>query len=150
MAKSTLTGNYQTTVPREVREELGIEPGDVLHWRVIGGQARVVPAKHPFLARRGSIKVGPGSTVEDVRRARRERGRESWPQLVERAAAGEEIDLAEEGRPVARLVPIDAPNAPRRPGAWKGQVWVAEDFDPPLPLDVAAGFGLDEENDDEL
>lgn len=146
MAKSTVTGKHQTTVPREVREELGIEPGDVLHWKVVGRQARVVPAKHSFLARRGSIAAGLGSAVEEIRRGRRERGRESWSQLVERAAAGEEIVLTEAGLPVARLVPIASPSAPRRPGAWKGQVWVAEDFDAPLPPETSVHFGVDEEN----
>lgn len=78
MAKSTLTTKYQTTVPREVREKLGIGPRDVLLWEVVGGEARVAPASRAFLARRGSIHVGPGSVVEEIRQARRERGRERW------------------------------------------------------------------------
>lgn len=78
MAKSTLTTKYQTTVPREVREKLGIGPRDVLLWEVVGGEARVAPASRAFLARRGSIHVGSGSVVEEIRRARRERGGERW------------------------------------------------------------------------
>lgn len=78
MAKSTLTTKYQTTVPREVREKLGIGPRDVLLWEVVGGEARVAPASRAFLARRGSIPVGPGSVVEEIRQARRERGGERW------------------------------------------------------------------------
>lgn len=78
MAKSTLTRKYQTTVPREVREKLGLGPQDVLLWEVVGGEARVAPASRGFLALRGSIEVGAGSVVEDVRRARRQRGREPW------------------------------------------------------------------------
>lgn len=65
-------------------------------------------------------------------------------QLVDRAAAGEEIVIAKAGRPLARLVPIEARSVPRRPGAWKGQVWIAEDFDAPLPPEIAAAFGVDE------
>ena len=53
--------------------------------------------------------------------------------LVERVEAGEEITLARAGRPVARLVPYRARQAPRRPGLWKGQVSIAPDFDEPLP-----------------
>jgi prevent-host-death family protein len=69
-------------------------------------------------------------------------------QLVERAAAGEEIVIAKAGRPLARLVPIEGRGVPRRPGAWKGQVWIADDFDAPLPPEIAAPFGADEENGD--
>jgi prevent-host-death family protein len=64
--------------------------------------------------------------------------------LVERAAAGEEIVIAKAGRPRARLVPLANPAEPRRPGGWEGKVWVAEDFDDPLPPDVLAGFLGDE------
>jgi hypothetical protein len=28
----------------------------------------------------------------------------------------------------------------REPGGWEGKVWVAEDFDGPLPADILAGF----------
>lgn len=142
MAKSRLSKKYRTTVPREVRDELGLGPGDVLLWEVISGAARVRPATRAFLMRRGSIKVGPGSTADDVRRARRERGSESRSHLVERTATGEGMLLTEAGHPVA------APSATRRPGAWKGLVWVAEDFEAPLPSEVLVGFGLDEKNDD--
>jgi len=49
--------------------------------------------------------------------------------LVERAAAGEEIVIAKAGKPMARLIPLGQPDQPRVPGAWKGKVWIAEDFD---------------------
>ena len=74
MAQSTITSKHQTTIPKEVRDKLGTGPGDVLHWEVQNGQARVRPAARAFLRRRGSIEVGAGSTVEDVRRARELRG----------------------------------------------------------------------------
>ena len=38
--------------------------------------------------------------------------------LLDRVAAGEEVVIARDGRPVARLVPLAAPK-PRVPGAWK-------------------------------
>jgi prevent-host-death family protein len=62
-------------------------------------------------------------------------------QLVERAEAGEEIVIARNGKPVARLVaiPETAPlNSVR--GAWRGRVHIAEDFDQ-LPDDIADAFG---------
>ncbi len=58
--------------------------------------------------------------------------------LVEQAAAGEEIVIAKGGRPRARLVPFHSHDRPRRPGIWKGQVWIADDFDEPLPVDPQA------------
>ena len=61
--------------------------------------------------------------------------------LVDRAAAGEEIVIAKGGRPLARLVPMDARTAPRRLGHLAGKVRVADDFDAPLPNDVAGAFG---------
>ena len=75
MPKSTLTVKYQTTVPKEVREKLGARPGDVLQWDVIGEQVRITAAAPAFLALQGRFKVGPGDTVDDVRRARELMGR---------------------------------------------------------------------------
>ena len=53
--------------------------------------------------------------------------------LVERVEAGEEIVIARAGRPIARLVPYRARTMPRTPGLWRGQGWIAEDFDAPIP-----------------
>jgi prevent-host-death family protein len=53
--------------------------------------------------------------------------------LVERAAAGEEIVIAEAGRPLARLVPLAIRAAPRVLGLWADQVRIGDDFDDPLP-----------------
>jgi prevent-host-death family protein len=64
----------------------------------------------------------------------------SLSRLVERAAAGEEIIIAKAGKPKARLVPLAANVEARQPGGWEGKVWVAEDFDEPLPPDILAGF----------
>ncbi|MDR2984055.1 MAG: type II toxin-antitoxin system prevent-host-death family antitoxin [Nocardiopsaceae bacterium] len=61
-------------------------------------------------------------------------------QLLDRAAAGEEIVIARAGRPVARLVALREPSSRRRtPGAWRGKVRIADDFDE-LPADVEAAF----------
>lgn len=76
MAKPTITSKYQTTIPREIREKLGVGPSDVLQWEILGNQVRVTAAGAAFLDRRGSIKVGPGSVVEDVHRSRALRGTE--------------------------------------------------------------------------
>jgi prevent-host-death family protein len=62
-------------------------------------------------------------------------------QLVERAEAGEDIIIARNGTPVARLVPVagTADLASVR-GAWRGRVRLADDFDE-LPPDIADAFG---------
>lgn len=61
-------------------------------------------------------------------------------QLLDRAAAGEEIVIARAGRPVARLVALAEPASPRRiPGGWRGEVRIAADFDE-LPAEIEAAF----------
>lgn len=60
--------------------------------------------------------------------------------LVERAARGEEIVIAKSGTPMARLVPMP-PGPPKRvPGLLKGKIWIADDFDGPLPPEIQQYF----------
>ena len=51
-----------------------------------------------------------------------------FPELVRRAAAGEEIVIARDNRPVARLAPLAKAEA-RSPGSARGRVKLAADFD---------------------
>lgn len=62
--------------------------------------------------------------------------------LVERAAAGEEIVIAKAGTPMARLVPIAGSERQvlRKPGLLKGKIWIADDFDDPLPPEIQIYF----------
>ena len=60
--------------------------------------------------------------------------------MVSRAADGEEFVIAKSGKPRARLGPLAVRPIRRRPGGGKGKVWVADDFDAPLPADLAAAF----------
>lgn len=59
---------------------------------------------------------------------------------AERASKGEEIILARNGHPLCRLVPLKTEKQPIRFGTLRGKVWIAGDFDAPLPDDVIAGF----------
>ncbi len=62
--------------------------------------------------------------------------------LVDDAAGGEEIIIARAGRPVARLVPLEAasPRPRRQLGRLAGQLTVPADFDAPLPTDLLDAF----------
>ncbi len=62
-------------------------------------------------------------------------------QLVERAEAGEDIVIARNGKPAARLVPVRRASALASiRGAWRGRVRLADDFDE-LPDDIADELG---------
>jgi prevent-host-death family protein len=61
------------------------------------------------------------------------------PELVQRAARGEEIVIARNGEPQARLVPL-ATARPRIPGRGAGQWHVVGDFNEPLPEELLAAF----------
>lgn len=61
-------------------------------------------------------------------------------ELVDRAAAGEEIIIAKAGTPTARLVPLRAVHENRAPGRWGRHVSIAADFDAPLTGDILAAF----------
>jgi prevent-host-death family protein len=60
--------------------------------------------------------------------------------LVNEVAAGEEIIIAKAGKPVARLLPFEPRRQPREPGLMKGQIWIADDFEDPLPEEIMAAF----------
>jgi prevent-host-death family protein len=60
--------------------------------------------------------------------------------LLARVAAGEEIVIARAGEPVARLVPVEKKRARRVPGLDAGKVWIADDFDDPLPPEIQKYF----------
>jgi prevent-host-death family protein len=60
--------------------------------------------------------------------------------LVDEVAAGEEIVIAKAGKPLARLVPFTSGREPRMPGRMKGKLWIAKDFDEPLPEEIMAAF----------
>lgn len=60
--------------------------------------------------------------------------------LLERVAAGEEVIIAKAGVPVARLVPVVLPAEERPLGTETGRMFIADDFDAPLPVDLLDSF----------
>ena len=59
--------------------------------------------------------------------------------LVDEAAAGKEIIIAKNGKPMAKLVAFRE-RAKRKPGQLKGKIWIADDFDAPLPDEILKLF----------
>lgn len=59
--------------------------------------------------------------------------------LVDEAASGREIIIAKAGKPLAKLVPFRAVRR-RTPGRGKGTIWMAADFDAPLPDELLEAF----------
>jgi len=63
-----------------------------------------------------------------------------FSKLLRRIEAGEEVIIARGGKPVAKLVPLDDATKRRQFGRDKGKMWIADDFDAPLPDDILAEF----------
>jgi prevent-host-death family protein len=60
--------------------------------------------------------------------------------LLEQVRLGEEVIIAKAGKPVARLVAFSEKPKRRVPGSARGQIWIAEDFDAPLPPELQKFF----------
>jgi prevent-host-death family protein len=70
----------------------------------------------------------------------------NFSKLLQRVILGDEIIIAKAGVPVAKLVRYISKKGGKRPlGFLKGEIWMADDFDAPLPPDILAGFLGEEE-----
>jgi len=67
---STITAKYQTTIPKSVREALGISISDALEWTIEKGRAVVYPLHGDFLKHRGGIDLPAGDISADIEVAR--------------------------------------------------------------------------------
>jgi prevent-host-death family protein len=63
-----------------------------------------------------------------------------FSRLIARVEAGEEIVIARDGTPVARLIAARSPARKRVAGRDRGLFIVPEDFDTPLPESSLADF----------
>lgn len=61
--------------------------------------------------------------------------------LIERVSKGEEVIIKKAGKPVAILSKYTPNRQPRKPGALKGSITIADDFDE-LPPEIASAFGI--------
>jgi len=63
-----------------------------------------------------------------------------FSELIDEAAKGKTIVIAKSGTPVAKIVPLEAEQRKIKFGLMKGQIWIADDFDAPLPDDLLTAF----------
>ena len=61
-------------------------------------------------------------------------------QLVDKAAAGEDVLVSRNGKPLVRITQLEGFKRRIRFGVLKGKVSISPDFDAPLPNEVLAGF----------
>ena len=62
--------------------------------------------------------------------------------LLAEVESGEEIIIAKAGKPVARLIPLQKNDFRRSFGALKGRIHMKDNFDDPLPPEMAKAFGI--------
>jgi prevent-host-death family protein len=60
--------------------------------------------------------------------------------LVDLASSGEDVIIARNGKPVARLTSLKQEKRLILFGALEGKGWIADDFDAPLPDEIQAMF----------
>ena len=60
--------------------------------------------------------------------------------LIEKVEQGEDVVIARAGKPVVRLTQLVSEKKPIVFGLMKGEIWVADDFDDPLPDEIIAEF----------
>ena len=63
--------------------------------------------------------------------------------LIEKVMAGQEVIIGKAGKPVAKLVRYERSEKPRRPGALRGKIRIADDFDE-LPMDIEKAFEMED------
>jgi prevent-host-death family protein len=66
-----------------------------------------------------------------------------WSSLLDRTAKGEPFIIAKAGKPLVKVVPLDAPepNQPRRLGFMAGQIEIPDDFDRMGSSEIEQLFG---------
>jgi len=69
--KSKITSKFQTTIPKNIREQMKLSVNDSIEWKMEKGKVILETAGKPFLKYRGSIAVGAGDIDEDIRKAKK-------------------------------------------------------------------------------
>jgi prevent-host-death family protein len=80
----------------------------------------------------GAIRMKPVNIYEAKTR---------FSQLVDKAAAGEDVIVSRNGKPLVRITRLASGQKQRiKFGVLKGKLKIAADFDAPLPAEVLADF----------
>jgi prevent-host-death family protein len=61
-------------------------------------------------------------------------------QLVDKVAAGEDVVVSRNGKPLVRITQLQPAKRQIKFGVLKGKVTIGADFDAPLPDAIVAGF----------
>jgi antitoxin PrlF len=71
MSIATLTSKGQTTIPKDIREKLGLKPGDRIHFVTLpDGTVRLLAQNLPITALKGMLgRPKRALTVEDMNEA---------------------------------------------------------------------------------
>ncbi len=69
MIESGITSKGQTTLPKKVRDALGVKPGDRIRYAILDGKVMMLPAL-PAARLYGRLQYhGPPKTLEEIDRA---------------------------------------------------------------------------------
>ena len=69
MLNSTITTKGQTTLPKEIRDSLGLKPGDKVRYVVLDEGALIMPVRPTSRLFRSLRYDGPVVSLEDMKRA---------------------------------------------------------------------------------
>jgi len=86
-----------------------------------------------------SVGLPRGSSL-DTMEIGVKKAKDQLSRLVLRVAMGEEITITRKGVPLARLIGVEPKSGPRKLGVYRDKIWIADDFDAPLPPDILAAF----------
>ncbi len=65
---------------------------------------------------------------------------QQFSQLMGKVMLGEEVIICENGEAIATIKPTSKKQKPRLAGQDKGKIFIAPDFNAPLPEEILAGF----------
>ena len=78
--------------------------------------------------------------IMGVKKITVEHAKNHFSQILAQVEAGEDITIIRSGIPVARLVRMDKSKKRRELGTHRDSVWIADDFDAPLPAEILDSF----------
>ena len=68
-----------------------------------------------------------------------------FSKLINRVLEGEEMIIAKGGKRIVKMVPFEEQASVRKGGQFKGLIEIADNFDAPLPDEIAKSFQSEDE-----